>query len=151
MAGSMSDAAAPARPVLCASIAVFRAGKVLLIRRAKAPSLGLYSLPGGRIEPGETLREGALRELAEEVGIRASIAGFVDHIEYVGRDDGGNLMNHAVVCAFAGHWEEGEPAPSDEVSGWVWVDPFAPGDLPMTQRLPEILARAAGLIVEEAA
>lgn len=134
------------RPVLAASVAVFREGKVLLIQRAKAPAQGLYSLPGGRIEPGETLRDGVLRELQEELALDAELVGFVDHVEHIETLADGSIRAHAVIAAFCGHWRGGEPQPSDEVSDWLWVDPHAPGDLPMTRRLPEILARAAAMV-----
>lgn len=137
---------AVSRPVLAASIAVFRAGRVLLIRRAKAPALGLYSLPGGRIEAGETLRDGVLRELQEELALEADLVGFVDHVEHIEADEAGSIRAHAVIAAYCGHWRAGEPIPSDEVSDWRWVDPLAPGDLPMTRHLPEILARAAAMV-----
>lgn len=135
----------PPRPMLGASIAVFRGGKVLLIRRAKAPSLGLWSLPGGRIEPGETMRDGVLRELAEETGLEAEIIGFVDHVEHIERGQDGAVRAHVVIAAFAGHWRGGEPMLSDEASDSRWVDPRVPGDLPMTRGLHAILARAASL------
>ena len=77
----MDDRLYPARPILAASIAVFRRGRVLIARRARAPLLGLYSLPGGVVELGETLREAALRELKEEVGLDAEVTGFLDHVE----------------------------------------------------------------------
>lgn len=134
------------KPVLAASIAVFRDGLVLLAQRAKAPGLGLYSLPGGRVEPGETMREAVLRELQEEVGLSATITGFIDHVEHIEHGEDGVLRAHAVVAAFAGEWQGGEPALSDEVSDVRWVNPLAPGDLPMTRRLPEILGRAATLL-----
>lgn len=133
------------KPVLAASIAVFRDGQVLLARRAKAPGFGLYSLPGGRVEPGETMREAVLRELQEEVGLSAAVTGFIDHVEHIEHDGDGALRAHAVVAAFAGEWRGGEPILSDEVSDVRWVDPLAPGDLPMTRRLPEILAGAVAL------
>ena len=133
------------KPVLAASIAVFREGRVLLARRAKAPGLGLWSLPGGRVEPGETMREAALRELQEEVGLAAAITAFIDHVEHIEHGEDGVLRAHAVIAAFAGEWQGGEPMLSEEVSGVLWVNPLAPGDLPMTRRLPEILARAAAL------
>jgi len=143
MAGSMSE---PKRPVLAASIAVFRDGKVLLARRGKAPALGLYSLPGGRIEPGERMQDAVLRELFEEVGLRASLVGFVDHVEHIEHAEDGTLRAHAVICAFAGHWEAGEPRLSDEATDLLWVDPLFPGELPMTRGLPEILRKASIII-----
>jgi 8-oxo-dGTP diphosphatase len=134
------------KPVLAASIAVFREGRVLLARRAKAPALGLYSLPGGRVEPGETMQAAALRELMEEVGVAAEPLGFIDHVEHIDHAPDGTLRAHAVIAAFAGRWLAGEPTLSDEVSDTRWVDPEALDDLPMTRHLPEILARAAALI-----
>lgn len=142
---------APARPVLAASIAVFREGKVLLAQRARAPGVGLYSLPGGRVEPGETLRAAVLRELMEEVGIAADLIGVVDHVEHIEHDAAGALKAHAVIIAFAGRWRAGEPELSDEVLDIRWVDPLAPGDLPMTRHLAAVLARAAALAAETAA
>ncbi|MGL5446860.1 MAG: NUDIX hydrolase [Rhabdaerophilum sp.] len=133
----------PARPVLAASIAVFRDGKVLLAKRGKAPALGLYSLPGGRIEAGERMQDAVLRELAEEVGLSARILGFVDHVEHIEHTEDGSLMAHAVICAFAGLWEAGEPHLSEEATDLRWVDPLAPGELPMTRGLPDILRKAS--------
>lgn len=134
------------KPVLAASIAVFREGRVLLAQRGKAPALGLWSLPGGRIEPGEALQEAVLRELFEEVGVKAQVLGFVDHVEHIARDAAGEISAHAVICAYAGRWLAGEPQLSDEALAVQWVDPFNPPDVPMTRRLPEILARAAKLV-----
>ncbi len=144
---SPSMSTPPARPVLGASVAVFREGKVLLIQRARMPDLGSYSLPGGRIEVGETLREGALRELDEETGLCAEIIGFIENAEFIQHDGAGNVRSHAVVAAFAGFWISGEARLSDEISDLVWVDPHAPGDLPMTHGLPAILAKAAALVL----
>ena len=140
----MSDPAP--RPVLAASIAVFRGGKVLLAQRGKAPAFGLYSLPGGRVERGETLHDAVLRELHEEVGISAHVVGFIDHVEHIERDSTGQIIAHAVIAAYAGHWLAGEPTLSDEAIDLVWVDPHQPGERAMTRGLPAILARAAALI-----
>ena len=66
----------PPRPILAASVAVFRHGKVLLASRTAPPAQNLFSLPGGLVEVGEGLAEAALRELMEEVGVTARIVGF---------------------------------------------------------------------------
>ena len=102
----------------------------------KAPALGLWSLPGGRIEPGEALQEAVLRELFEEVGIKAQVLGFVDHVEHIARNEAGEITAHAVICAYAGRWLAGEPQLTEEATALAWVDPFNPPDLPMTRRLP---------------
>ena len=136
----------PDRPFLAASIAVFREGKVMLAQRAKGAGAGHFSLPGGMVEIGERAGETALRELMEETGVAARLVGFVDYVEIIIPDEDTRIRNHAVVLAFAGEWLAGEGMTSDEAAAIVWVAPLAPGDLPMTIGLSDVLARAAGLI-----
>jgi 8-oxo-dGTP diphosphatase len=113
-------------------------------RRARAPLVGLYSLPGGVVEIGETLHEAALRELGEEVAVEAEILGFNDHVESIVRDERG-VRAHYVIASFVARWRAGEGRPSEEADSVVWVDPIALGDLPTTPGLARMLARAAGL------
>jgi ADP-ribose pyrophosphatase YjhB (NUDIX family) len=134
----------PARPILAASIAVFREGRVLIARRARAPMAGAYSLPGGVVELGETLREAALRELKEEVGVEAEILAFIDHVEPIARE-GANVREHYVVAAFVGRWRRGEARPGAEADVVVWIDPDAIGAYSTTPNLPAIIAKAAAL------
>ena len=134
----------PARPLLAASIAVFRDGRLLIARRGRAPMEGLFSLPGGLVEVGETLREAALRELKEEVGVEAEILAFVDHIEPIARD-GAGVGEHYVVAAFVGRWRSGEARVGVEAAEVAWIDPEAIGDYPTTLALPALVAKAAKL------
>jgi 8-oxo-dGTP diphosphatase len=124
---------------------VFRDGKALVARRARAPLLGLYSLPGGVVEIGETLHEAALRELDEEVGVKAEIVAFNDHVESIVRD-GQSVRAHYVIASFVGRWTGGEARTSEEAAAVAWIDPLALGDLPSTPGLAKILAKAAELI-----
>lgn len=140
----MDDRIYPARPILAASVAVFREGKVLIARRARAPLKGVYSLPGGGVELGETLRQAALRELAEEVGVVADIFAFVDHVEAIGHDDA-RVREHYVIAAFAARWRSGEPRVSEEADAVVWVEPESVAQWPTTPELPAIVAKAARL------
>jgi ADP-ribose pyrophosphatase YjhB (NUDIX family) len=145
----MSDAVAsdrlyPTRPILAASVATFRDGRVLVARRARAPSAGLYSLPGGAVEAGETLHAAALRELAEEVGIDADIVAFVDHVEPI-RFENGRLREHYVIAVFAARWRSGEARLGPEADAVAWVEPSEVAELPTTPGLPAIVAAAARL------
>jgi 8-oxo-dGTP diphosphatase len=119
---------------------------VLIARRARAPLRGLYSLPGGVVEIGETLGEAALRELDEEVGVKAEIVAFNDHVESIIRDDGGRVQAHYVIASFVGRWIAGEAKTSEEADSVLWIDPAALVDLPTTPGLENILAKAANLI-----
>jgi ADP-ribose pyrophosphatase YjhB (NUDIX family) len=135
----------PDRPFLAASVAVFREGYVLLASRTKPPADLLFSLPGGLVEPGETLAEAALRELAEEVGVEASIVGFNDHVEIIERDDVDRVRHHFVVASFVARWVAGEPTTGPEAGHVLWVLPEALGALATTPGLARIVANAKRL------
>ncbi len=136
----MSDAV---RPTLAASAAIFRDdGRVLVASRTKAPSDGLFSLPGGRVETGESLREAAVREVMEEIGIAIEIVGFADHAEIIEHDLSGTPLVHYVVCCFAARWLSGEPQTGPEAGEILWADDALLGTLKTTQRLPHIVKQA---------
>lgn len=140
----MNDRLYPTRPILAASSAVFRDGRVLLVKRARAPMLGRWSLPGGVVEIGETLREAAQRELREETGVEADIIAFLDHVEPIARE-GERVRGHFVIAAFVGRWRQGDPSPSDEVSEARWFAPDEVGALTTTPELPRLVQAAARL------
>jgi len=141
---ALNDRLYPPRPILAASIAVFRDNRVLLARRANAPLKGLYSLPGGVVEIGETMREAALRELMEEVAIVARIVAFNDHIESIVRGEDG-VRSHYVIASFVARWVSGEPRASAEADAVAWVGLEEIAHLPTTPGLREIVLRAAAL------
>jgi 8-oxo-dGTP diphosphatase len=142
---ALSDRLYPPRPILAVSLAVFRDREVLVARRDRAPLIGLYSLPGGVVEIGETLHEAALRELDEEVGLKADIIGFNDYVESIVRDERG-VQAHYVIASFVALWTAGEARLSEETDSAIWVDPLRLGDLATTPGLKDILARAARII-----
>ncbi len=143
----MSDGRSyPTRPILAASIAVFRNGKVLLAARTKPPGPALFSLPGGLVEVGETLQEAALRELDEEVAVRAEIIGFAGHVEVIQRDATGAVERHFVVSAFAARWASGEPQTGPEAQAVIFIDPAEIGTLKTTPGLGPIVERARELV-----
>ncbi len=150
MAASMSDPdpgrTYPSRPFLAVSVAVFRAGRVLICERMKPPMTGVFTLPGGMVESGERLEAAALRELTEEVGIRAEIVGFTRHVEIIDRDREGKVRFHAVVCPFAARWMAGEPTPNDEIGRLFFIEPAELSRYPVTQGLADIVRRAAAIL-----
>jgi 8-oxo-dGTP diphosphatase len=136
----------PIRPMLAASVGVFREGRVLIAERLVEPAKGLFTFPGGRVEFGETLADAALRELMEEVGVTARIAGFIDHVETVVRSPDGGVAFHAVVCAYAAHWISGEPASSSEIGQTAWVRPDDVARWPTTKGLQGIVRKGLALV-----
>jgi 8-oxo-dGTP diphosphatase len=71
----------PQRPFLAVSAAIFRDGKVLIVRRARKPALNLYSLPGGAVEVGESLTDAVVREVREETQINIEPVALAGHRE----------------------------------------------------------------------
>ncbi len=138
----MNEREFPARPILAVSAAVFRERRVLIVRRARAPLIGHFSLPGGVVELGETLAQAVARELAEEVGVTAEIIAFNRHVDAIVRD-GGRVRTHFVIASFVARWTNGEPRLSDEVDRVEWADPGGALPSPTTPGLAEALASAA--------
>jgi len=132
----------PVRPVLAVSAAVFRDGKVLLVRRARPPAHGLFTLPGGGVEAGETLSEAIVREVAEETGLAVEPVAIAGHREVISRDPDGRVERHFVILAFAAHWRAGEPVLDAELDDHLWLDPDEVATLATTEGLPEIVAAA---------
>jgi 8-oxo-dGTP diphosphatase len=139
--------AATTRPQLAVSGSIFRDGKVLLVRRARAPAKGIYSLPGGRVEFGETLHAALAREIDEETGLAADIIGLAGWREVLPAASGGSGRGgHYVILSFAARWRAGEPRLNDELDDFQWRAPDALDGLALTDGLPEIIAAARSLI-----
>jgi ADP-ribose pyrophosphatase YjhB (NUDIX family) len=136
----------PTRPILAASVAVIRDGRILLAARGKPPGEGLFSLPGGMVETGETLAETALRELREEVGVEAELIGLIAPVEFIERDEKGHIRHHVVIAAHAARWVSGEPQTGPEAKEIRWVTERDIADLPMTAGLPAILRQVFRLV-----
>jgi 8-oxo-dGTP diphosphatase len=102
---------------------LLRGDDVLLVRRAKPPGAGQWSLPGGAQELGETAEECARRELFEETGLSAGPVHMVAHVDSISRDGAGRVQYHYTILDFAAHYEAGELAPGDDVSEAAWVNP----------------------------
>ncbi len=108
------------RPVLAVSAAVYRQGRILLIKRASQPCLGKWALPGGKVEYGESLAHAAARELMEELGIRVRLLCLYRLVEIICPESG----YHYVIAVFAAEYVGGEVAPEPgEVEDYAWLEP----------------------------
>jgi len=104
----------PAAPVVGVGVVCLRGAEVLLIRRGKPPRAGEWSLPGGRIEWGESARAAALRELREETGVEAELLGLVDVVDGLFSGPDGVVARHYVLVDYAARWLSGEPQAGDD-------------------------------------
>ena len=132
----------PDRPYLAVSAAIIRDGRVLVARRARGPALGVWTLPGGVVEAGETLIEALVREVQEETGMTIEPVTLAGHREVLVRDDGGRLSRHFVILCCAARWLAGEPALNEELSEAHWLRPAELNGLKTKEGLGEIVAQA---------
>ena len=140
---ALDSPAPPTRPQLAVSGAIFRDGKVLLVRRSRSPGKGFYSFPGGRVEFGESLHTALHREVDEETGLRIEILGLAGWREVLPAAGGGG---HYVILSFAARWTAKEPVLNDEHDDFKWLAPEGLGDLEVTGGLLEVIEAARKLV-----
>ncbi len=95
-------------PVPAVGVVCWRGDEVLLIRRGRAPRLGEWSIPGGKVHMGETLHMAALRELLEETGVVAELGDLLAVYEII------ETAFHYVLIDYRGQWVSGEPRAGDD-------------------------------------
>lgn len=115
----------PDRPLVAVLAVVLRpmdgGEKVLIVQRAQQPNAGRWGFPGGVLELGETVAEGAMRELLEETGIAAEPAGVLNVNDAVSRDEEGRVQFHYVLIAVRGVWRSGEGVAGDDAADVAWA------------------------------
>lgn len=100
---------------------VLRGDRALVVRRANPPLAGRWGFPGGVLELGETVAEGAMRELVEETGVVADPDGTLTVIDTIDRDDEGRVRYHYTLVAVRGIWRTGEGVPGDDADEVAWL------------------------------
>ena len=134
-----------ARPELAVSAAIFRQDTVLLIRRAQPPAQGLWTLPGGRVELGETLVEAVQREVLEETGLTIRVGRLAGYREIILPQAVEGRGRHFVILPFSAEWLAGEVRLNAELSDFNWSTIEAAGGFQTTDGLVDILRQAWAL------
>jgi ADP-ribose pyrophosphatase YjhB (NUDIX family) len=126
---------------------VMRGDRALVVRRANPPMAGRWGFPGGVLELGETVGEGAMRELFEETGVVAEAAGTLTVIDTIDRDDEGRVRYHYTLVAVRGLWRSGEGVPGDDADEVAWLTraEIVEGRLPAAPKLVPLLDLATAL------
>ncbi len=107
-------------PFVGVGVVVWKAEKFLLIQRGKPPRLGQWSIPGGRQELGETIKEAAIRETKEETGLSVQITDFLGVIDSIQKDKDGQVEYHATLVDFSAKWISGVASASSDAMNVAW-------------------------------
>lgn len=133
-------------PRAAVSAAIFSRGQILLGQRAKPPLEGIWSLPGGHVEPGEKARDAVMRELDEETGMAPDILGVANVTDVILRSDDGGLRAQYVITVFYGTSDERELSPGSDCKAAEWVDIGKLDDRELTRGTREIILEAKRLL-----
>lgn len=139
----------PGQPRTGVSMIVEERGRVLLIRRGREPSRGLWSLPGGRQEFGETLEQAARRELAEETGLVAHSLSFLRVVEPMRRSTDGDVEMHYVLAVFRVDGFTGTAVAGDDAEALAWVEPGGFPEAEMTEGTAALIRSLTGKVPPE--
>ena len=131
----------PDRPILAVAAVVVKDGKVLLTKRADEPHRGLWSLPGGVVQPDEGLEAAVERELVEECGIDIAVDPASEVVEQTIPDGQGQVRYHYVIVDYLASWRAGDLALSKEVEDAQWVDPLDLHRYQMTGGTADLIRR----------
>lgn len=129
----------PDSPRVGVGAVVQREGRVLLVRRGVAPAEGLWAIPGGALELGETLQDAAAREILEETGITIRAGEPVFTCDVMVRDDDGRVRFHYVIVDLAADYVSGEVMGGDDALEARWIAPEELEELPATKTTLKLL------------
>ena len=133
----------PARPVPAVGAIVFRGSEVLLVKRGHEPNRGRWSIPGGALNPGETVEAAAVREVAEETGLGVRPIRVADVRDYVEREEGGRVRWHYVLIDVLCEYVTGDPRAASDAEQARFVALRNLGDFDIVSSALEAIERAA--------
>ncbi|MHB1133390.1 MAG: NUDIX hydrolase [Chloroflexota bacterium] len=136
----------PQRPIVAVGGVVLHEGRVLLAQRGKQPGYGTWSLPGGAVELGESLRAAVAREVREECGIEVEVGEVVDAIDRVVRDAAGRVQYHYVILDFLCQYKGGALCAATDCLAARWVAPDEYAAYKLTPAALAVIARARHLL-----
>ena len=129
----------PDHPRVAVGAIVIKDNRILLVKRSKPPGEGLWAIPGGRVELGETLQKAAEREIMEETGVTIQAENPVYTFEVIEPDNTGKPRFHYVIVDLTAEYVKGELSPSDDASEARWITPQELEDLPVSEATTEVL------------
>ncbi len=127
-------------PIPAVLAVLYHQEQVVLVRRGQPPNQDRWGFPGGKIEPGETFAEAAVRELAEETGIKARAGRLLTTLDAISYDADQTLAHHYLLIAVECHWLSGEPVAASDAADarWVAVNGMETGGLDLIEQVAEV-------------
>ncbi len=138
----------PNQPIATALAVVFNGDKMLLIKRSKEPSLGKWSLPGGRIELGETIVDAAKRETFEETQVETDVLKLIDVADGIIRDDIGRIRFHYIGHYVLSSYRAGDAKAASDAADTKWVEKDQIEKLDMNPLVRRIIMKAFDMKAE---
>ncbi|MGD9143412.1 MAG: NUDIX hydrolase, partial [Dehalococcoidia bacterium] len=131
----------PEQPMIGVAVLIFREGEILMAKRGKEPSKGKWSVPGGKLELGETIVEAAEREVLEECAINIKVGDVIDAYDILIRDDAGLVKYHFVDIYLTANYLRGEAKAQSDVDECRWVKPEDMSELDIPPKLKDLFRR----------
>ena len=128
----------PSLPLVGVGALIADSGRIVLVRRGSPPSKGEWSIPGGLVKVGETLKEAVVREAFEETGLRVEPRDLVELLERIFHDQHGRVQYHYVLADYLCRMAGGELTAGSDVTEAAWID---------REQLPELGLAAVTLKV----
>jgi ADP-ribose pyrophosphatase YjhB (NUDIX family) len=132
----------PKQPLVGVGALIIENGRAVLIKRGKAPLLGEWSIPGGMLELGETLRQGAEREALEETGLVVRATELLGVFDRVVPDGDGGVVYHYVLIDFLCEKVSGELQAGADAADARWFTPEETGHLPLAEDTAGVIQAA---------
>ena len=134
----------PAQPQVAVGAVVFNDNRVLLVQRGKAPALGMWSIPGGSMELGETLQRATEREIREETGLTIKAREPIFSFDVIDRDEDGRVRFHYVIVDLMADYISGELRAGDDALDARWVSSEESKSLNMSEKTRHLLTQKFG-------
>lgn len=135
----------PSLPIVGVGAVILRNGEVLIVRRANPPLQGAWSIPGGALDLGETLRHGIAREVLEETGLVVEVGPLLDVFDSIHADDAGRTMYHYVLVDFLCRPGSGTASAASDACELRWARPEELAALGMKQVTIDLIRKALAL------
>ncbi|MDR3748761.1 MAG: NUDIX hydrolase [Acidobacteriota bacterium] len=132
----------PEQPIIGVGAVIIDRGRALLVRRATEPLKGEWSVPGGMLELGEKLRDGARREALEETGLEIEVGEVLDVFDSIFPDADGRTQYHYVLIDFLCRRLSGEAKASSDVSEVRWVTEGELAGFGLRQSIEQVICKA---------